>query len=291
MSISPQSNRVSLGLPTVLGGSLSQAAMPDASRRDWSYYLFAAVMIGLGLLGITYGDFALVWQPMPVEHMPGQVFLAYLTALVELAVGVALLIRPLAEIAARALWVFLMLWVVLLRLPGVVKAPLEEISWLGVGETTVILAGGWVLVANLSQGWLGTLSGARGITVARLLFALALPMIGLSHFVYNAATAGYVPTWLPWHPGWAYLTGAGSLAACLGLLFGVYPRLAAVLEAAMLSVITLLVWLPGLVSQPADRLMETAFLISTTIAAGAWVVADSYRGVPWLHLGGAQKSS
>jgi uncharacterized membrane protein len=116
-------------------------------------------------------------------------------------------------------------------------------------------------------------------------FALSLPMIGLSHFVYSTETVSYVPAWIPFPLAWAYLTGAGSIATSLALLFGVWPRLAAALEAAMLGVITLLVWGPGLLKMPPDRTQWTAFVISAAISCGAWIVADSYRGLRWLAIG------
>ena len=107
---------------------------------------------------------------------------------------------------------------------------------------------------------------------------------------YSEPTAALVPAWLPSHLFWAYLTGAGNIAAGIGVLFGLYPRLATTLEAGMLSIITLLVWGPGLVTKPTDRMQWTAFFISLVITCGAWVVADSYRGVPWFAVGGFVRS-
>jgi uncharacterized membrane protein YphA (DoxX/SURF4 family) len=109
-------------------------------------------------------------------------------------------------------------------------------------------------------------------------------MIGLSHFFYSEQTAAFVPAWLPWKLGWAYLTGTGSLVACVALLLGVVPRLAATAEAAMLTVITLLVWGPGLFAATPDRTQWTGFFISLAIAAGAWVVADAYGDLQWFSL-------
>ena len=47
---------------------------------------FAASMIGLGILGFIYGDFALVWQPVPA-WVPARQALACLSAAIELAGG------------------------------------------------------------------------------------------------------------------------------------------------------------------------------------------------------------
>jgi uncharacterized membrane protein len=115
-------------------------------------------------------------------------------------------------------------------------------------------------------------------------------MIGLSHFFYAEVTAGFVPHWIPFPLAWAYITGSGSLAACLGILFSVVPRLAATLEAAMLGVITLCVWGIPLLSKLSDRGQWTAFIISSTIAIGVWLVADTYRDGPWLGTGKATKA-
>jgi len=40
--------------------------------------IFALGMIGLGILALIYGDFALVWQPV-AQWVPGRTALAYLS--------------------------------------------------------------------------------------------------------------------------------------------------------------------------------------------------------------------
>jgi uncharacterized membrane protein len=249
---------------------------------------FAAVMIGLGIVGVVEGDFALVWQRIPIEHLPGQQFIAYACAVIELVAGIGLLARHTVRLASGILAVYLLLWLVLLKVPAVVVAPQIEAVWLGFGEIAVVLSGAWILFAAHAgareKHRLKFAVGTHAVRNARLLFALSLPMIGFSHFAYVEQTASFVPPWLPYHPAWAYLTGAGSIAASAGILFGVWPRLAAALEAAMLGIITVLVWAPGIGAGPIDRLHITGFLISSAIACGAWVVADSYRNQAWLAL-------
>jgi hypothetical protein len=59
------------------------------------------------------------------------------------------------------------------------------------------------------------------------------------------------------------------------VLFSIFPRVAAMAEAAMIGVFTLLVWGPGILAAPRTRLNWTAFFISWAIGAAAWVVAQS----------------
>ncbi|WP_266157478.1 hypothetical protein [Dyella silvatica] len=277
----------------LLAGNSSFAALSSATERPWSYVMFALVMMSLGIIGFIYGDFALVWQRIPIEHLPGQQFFAYACAAIELATGLGLLIKSTARLSAYVLFIYLLLWVVLLKVPAVVAVPKMEATWLGFGEIAVILAGAWVIFAALAGDSHGAkfFTGKNGVRSARLLFALSLPMIGLAHFFYSEQTVAMVPGWLPYGLGWVYLTGAGSIVASIAVLLAIFPRLAATLEAAMLAVITLLVWGPALMKMPVDRTSLTAFVISLAIAGGAWVVADSYRGVSWFAVGRAARAT
>jgi uncharacterized membrane protein len=237
--------------------------------------LFAVGMIGLGALGLIYGDFALVWQPV-AAWVPGRTALAYVAAIVMLVGGFGLLFEATVRWAVRVLFVYCIVWA-LLKVPALFAAPQIEAVWLGFGELAVLLAGGWTLFARLGGAGEGSylrwLSGENGVRAARYFFAVFLIPIGLSHLMYVKETAELVPAWLPYRIGWAYLTGVGQMACGLGVLFGVLPRLAAICEAGMISIFGLLVWLPRAVAAPKARLPWTAFWITWAIGAGAWVVA------------------
>jgi uncharacterized membrane protein len=239
--------------------------------------LFAVGMIGLGILALIYGDFALVWQPV-APWIPGRTILAYASGVIMLLGGIGLLCKPTASWSIRVLFPYLIVWT-LLKVPALVVAPQMEAVWLGIGELAVLLAGGWTLFATLSGIGEGSsltfVTGEKGMRIARYLFAVSLIPIGLSHIVYVKETAALVPAWLPYRPGWAYLTGAGQMACGLGVLLSILPRIAAFAEAVMLSLFTILVWVPAIFAAPKQRLPWTAFFISWAITAAAWVVASN----------------
>jgi uncharacterized membrane protein len=239
--------------------------------------LFAVGMVGLGTLSLVYGDFALVWQPVPAWIL-GRTALAYGSGLVMLVGGVGLLLRATVAWSARVLFPYLILWL-LLKVPALVAAPQVEAAWLGFGEIAVLLTGGWILFGKLAVrrkgSLLGFLSGDNSVRLATKIFAISLIPIGLSHLVYVKETVELVPAWLPYRVVWAYLTGVGQIACGLGALFSIFPRLAASAEAAIISIFTLLVWIPAVLQEPTKRLPWTAFFISWAIASAAWVVAQN----------------
>jgi uncharacterized membrane protein len=241
--------------------------------------LFAVGMIGLGILALIYGDFALVWQPVAL-WVPGRMVLAYASGLIMLLGGVGLLFRATAAWSVRILFPYLIVWL-LLKVPALLVAPQMEAVWLGFGELAVLLTGGWILFAKFAAVRDGSpltfVTGENAIRVARMLFAVSLIPIGLSHLMYVKETAELVPAWLPYRGGWAYLTGAGQIACGLGVLFSIFPRLAARAEAGMISLFTLLVWGPAILAAPRTRLPWTAFFISWAIGSAAWVVAQNTK--------------
>jgi uncharacterized membrane protein len=238
--------------------------------------LFVAGLIGLGVLALTFGDFALVWQPVPA-WLPARKLIAYATGVLMLLIAAGLLSPRTCALAVRVLFPYVFLWS-LLKVPDVLAHPLIEASWLGLGELTLLLSGGWTLFATLSElsesSPFHSLAGERGLRMARYLFAVSIIPIGLSHLVYLQVTAGYVPHWLPFRTFWAALTGAGQIASGLGVLFNVLPRIAAWAEAYQITLYTLLVWLPALVAS-GTRLNWTAFFVSWIFGAAAYAVAQN----------------
>jgi uncharacterized membrane protein len=272
-------------IPTMQQMSSNTTRQKSVHIASPGHAAYAVIMIGLGVLGLIKRDFTVVWQGVP-NGVPARTVLAYLCALVSLACGVGLLWRQSAALAARVLLGYLILWFLLWRVYGLFVLPFVGGTW-SCGQTMVMTAAAWVLFVWFATDWdhqrLRFATGDMGLCIARLLYALGLIPFGIAHFVYPKETIVLIPGWLPWHVFWAYFTGATFIIASLAAIFGVFARLAVTLSAIQIGLFALLVWAPRIATgTPLSAFQWGEVVMTLALTAAAWVVADSYRGTPWL---------
>ncbi len=149
-----------------------------------------------------------------------------------------------------------------------------------------MVAGAWVLYARLASAWdrrrFGFATGDKGVRIARVLYGLALIFFGVGHFAYLKQTVVLVPAWLPGHVFWAYFTGGTFIGAGAAVLIGWWSRPAAALSTLQIGMFILLVWLPIVAASHISAFQWGEFVVTCALTAAGWVVADSYRGIPWL---------
>lgn len=254
------------------------------TNRQIARMLFGLGMLSLGLLTLRYGYGVLLFRVPPPGWVAWLKVVGYVSGAIMIVSGAGLLAERSAHVATFVLLPFLLLWT-LSRVPVIVSDPGREISWFAVAEIAVLAAAALVLYAQVVVARRGLLfervAHEHGLLTARFVFGLALLTFGLSHFFEFAAhTVSLVPAWLPYRAGWADLTGAAQVAAGLGVLLSIYPRRAAAIEAAMLSLFALVVWVPIVIARPTTPSNWGELLYTVALAGAAWVITESIPARP-----------
>jgi uncharacterized membrane protein YphA (DoxX/SURF4 family) len=231
--------------------------------------------VALGLVGLVWGDFATVWQPVQALPftVPHRMALAYIAAACLLSAGVAIQWRRSAPagllVLAILYFIFALLW-----LPRVVGYPQIFGTWAGFLEEFALVAAASVVYASLLPR--GSTRQVRTAQIGRISFGVCVLSFGLSHFFAIPQTAAMVPDWIP--PGqqfWAVTTGVAHLLAGIAILSGVLDVLGSRLLTAMLATFGALVWAPALFAQPREHTVWAGNAINLALIGAAWVVADS----------------
>lgn len=251
--------------------------MPDTSTRtyfsDAGRHVYGLGAMAIGLVGLVWGDFADIWQPIQAfGNVPHRKGLAYLVAICLLAAGAALqwgrTARVGAQVVAALNFIFAVFW-----LPRVIGFPQIYGTWGGFFEALAPATAGVILSATLLPE---ISTGASTIAqAARYVFGICVVSFAIVHFIYIPQTAAMVPKWTP--PGqtfWAVATGCFHLMAGLAILSGVIPVLACRLLTLMLIVFGALVWLPQPFAHIHDHTAWAGNAVNLALVGTAWVFAD-----------------
>lgn len=240
--------------------------------RHISVRVYGLGAVALGLVGLVWGDYGVVWQP--ANTVPGQSALGYAAALPPLLAGLAIQWQRGAGPGALALIVLYCLAVILLDVPAGIAQPSVFVAWYGVAEHLALMASGLVAYAYCAR--LEPATAARLSKIGRLIFGFCLIYFGLAHHFYLAYTVKMVPAWLP--PGqtfWAYATAVGHIAAGIAILSGICARTAAMLLTAMFVVFAILVHAPTIITHPHVHFNWVENSVNFALIGSAWVIAAS----------------
>lgn len=245
-------------------------------------YLFGGASGAAGLLDLVWGEFEAAHQPIGAlgDHVPGQVFLAYLAAALLISGGVAVCLRRTTRAGAIALGIvyleFAFFWLPrLYTAPRVLGFRFPVIIGLvgGIFMQLILVAAAAILYVSVSippSRWL-----ERVTHISRWTFGLAAISFGLVHLTGVAATARMIPRWMPLTPDfWTVLTGIAFALAGLAVLARVLDVLAARLLTLMLLLFDVLVLVRLPLSSPHDHVAWGANAYNLTAAGAVWIFAE-----------------
>ncbi len=266
--------------------------IPDTNiHARWRQMRGAAALFGLasaasGVTDFIWHDFERAHQPIQSfgDHIPGVTLLAFLTAAVMVAGGLAMLLRRSARAGATALaviyFIFGIFW-----LPRLYTAPhalgfhvplvIGLLS--GVGIELVAVAGAALVYSAMRETPPASESSwPRTVLIARWIIALCSIDFGLYHLVAMNDVLVYVPKWLPPSQAfWAGFTGICFVLAGLAILTKIQDVVAARLLATMFLVFNFLALPQFILADPRDHAAWGGNFFNLVLVAACWLLADA----------------
>jgi len=221
-----------------------------------------------GAAALAFGVITLAWHDYNDMHQLRYVVYAAAAALIF--GGSAIQFRWTAKMGAAVLGTAYLAFV-LLCVPGIVAAPQIYNSWGNFFEQFSLLSGAAIVYAQLSSVWsLETLS-----RIGRVLLGVCAASFTLEQAFYLAATAKFVPKWVPpTQMFWAVTTTVFFALAAVALLTNRMALLASRLLTMMVVGFGLLVWVPLALSNPHKHTNWSENAETFEIAGAVWILAD-----------------
>ena len=249
------------------------------AARGWDKLVsLAGVFIAASLAAFApehfHGGPAYIPEMAP-PWMPVRWFWQYFVGCALLAAATSLTLRKFLRLSSTLLGLMFFLFVCMIYLPSALTHPRNPLGWTFVLRDLSFAAGAWALA-----GLYGRDSSPQPskwmILFARIVIAIAAIYFSVQHFLHPRSAPGVplekiTPTWVPFPSVWGYLAGLILLAAGIGLILNKKSRIAAASIGALMTVLTLCLYLPILIlahGVPAIN-EELNYVADTLLYAGA----------------------
>jgi uncharacterized membrane protein len=180
--------------------------------------------------------------------MPWHLFWAYFVGCALFAAAASLTAKKFVRLSSTLLGLMFLLFVCMMHLPNVVTNLNDRFAWAYLLRDLSFCAGAWALAGLHSRAtpwqskWL--------ISFGRNVIGIAAIFFAVEHFLHPEFAPGFpleliTPSWVQFPRVWGYLTGAILLAAGIGLALNKESRIAATAIGALMTALTLFLYVPA----------------------------------------------
>lgn len=241
--------------------------------------IFALAVVAFGAISLMRGEVLLGLEPIP-PTFPGRLAFAYLSGVIMLASGMAMLNAKRSRIGATMLSALFAIWLLCMHVPTLVRHPANGGAWTTALELIALLG---IALTIAGASWRESQTGgsspefaSRMASVGRLAFAVSLPGFGALHFVYAQLVSGIIPEWFPFHLFLTYAIGVGFVAAGLSIASGIKARLAGLVLGGMFAIWVVVLHIPLSIKLNTQN-NWTSLFIAVAMCGGSWVMAALAR--------------
>jgi len=220
-------------------------------------------------------------QNMVPRWMPAHWFWPDFVGCALLAAATSLTARKCVRLSSTLLGLMFFLFVCMIYMPYALAHPKDRLGWTYALRDLSFAAGAWAL-AGLHSRASSRQQSKWMIFFGRIVIAIAAIFYAVEHFLHPKFAPGVplelmTPSWVPFPRVWAYLAGAILLAAGIGLVLNKKSRMAAASIGALMTVLTLVLYVLILILAHGGPEINEAlnYVADTLLYAGAALVLAS----------------
>jgi uncharacterized membrane protein len=197
--------------------------------------------------------------------MPWHMFWTYFVGTALIAAALSIAAKKESQLAATMLSIMLFLFVLMIHIPNCFAAPYERQRYTLVLRELGLSSGALAFAAAQAEDWRRGVYRGLGLALAsavwkkipplaRVVIGIMLIDFGIQQLLFPTFAPGIpqdgrgvvisMPSWIPAHALWGYLSGVIFIACGVALLLNRKPRVAATLLAATVLVWAASVYLP-----------------------------------------------
>ena len=273
------------GLIYLVAGVLILRKVISAARGWDKLITLGGVFIAVALAVFATEHFraARFIQNLVPSWMPAHLFWAYFVGCALLAAATSLTVRKFVRLSSTLLGLMFFLFVCMIHIPNALAHPQDRFMW-AVALRDLSFAGGAWALAGLQCRASSPQQSKWMILFGRIVLAMAAIFFAIEHFLHPEFAPGVpleklTPSWVPFPIVWGVLTGAILLAAGIGLALNKKSRIAAASIGALMTVLTLFLYLLILILARGGSTPEINealnYVADTLLFAGAALVLAS----------------
>jgi uncharacterized membrane protein len=246
---------------------------------------YGIAIAAMGFLSVYYKDFPYMLIPPRHSWIPGLVMLTYISGAMLILAGACIVIekktRPVSLLLGSVLLLVFCFYFIPYQLL-VSSAYMHFADWENAAKELALCSGAFVIAGCFSEKNENSFAVFFGklTSFGAIFFSITVISFGIDHFLYAKEAADYVPSWVPNHIFWLYLTGTALIGSGIAIILKIKARLAATLLGSMIFIWFIILHIPYVMaSSVADRAGEitSAFL------------ALAYSGIAFVIAGAAEK--
>ncbi|MEO5500632.1 MAG: hypothetical protein ABIR31_04240 [Ginsengibacter sp.] len=220
-------------------------------------YLFAMPWLVIGLQHFIYAPFV---QTLVPSLIPFKLFWVLLTGTAMIGAGLSLVLNLQMKMATRLLSTMLLIFIMLVHLPILTSSSSALINWIRATQDIGLMATALML------------TGRKNIVNAGIIiFGFALAVQGFQHFLNPSFITACIPVYFPSPKLLNAIVAVLLIITGLCIITGRSRFLAAVLLAGLILILSLLNYLPLIISNVSYGQHWTGLFLDVGLAGGACI--------------------